>query len=83
MAVETYEMKLELRPGKATDFFHHTKDGEKKYLFGKVYAIRHKPDQWSFVVFRNSPLARLQFNACYERGLVYVIANADDMGILD
>lgn len=83
MPVQTYEMTLELRPGTANDFTYYTKDGEKKYLFGKLFAIRHKKDQWSFQEFRNTTLSKLQFNECFAQGLIWVIGNGDEMGVLD
>lgn len=78
----THDLNLKLRPAAPHDFKKTRSDGSEVYLFGKIYAVKDS-ERWSFNIFRSSEISKLHFTECYKAGMVYVIDNADDAGVID
>lgn len=76
------ELKLILRPADPHDFKVTAPDGTSTYLFGKLYFVKNAAG-WSVNLLSRAPLSKTHFSECYKAGLVHVLANGDDMGIID
>jgi len=79
---ELVEITLKLRKAEPSDF-KAFRNGEGKYLFGKMYFYETAPGKYAADILRNNELSKEHFSVCYNAQVAYVIDNANEVGWVD
>lgn len=73
-------LQLKLRPAREDDFLRLV-DGQKVYLYGKIYFTRPEPERLVPMILVNSDTARRTFKYCWQAGVIYVINDEGPLGL--